>query len=282
MGALDGKVAVIAGGTSGIGARTAELFVEEGAQIVITGRRRHVGEALAERLGSTTRFIQTDVAQEADVAAMIDCAVQAYGRLDCLFNNAGFGAAGTGIADLDMTQYDQLMNVLMRGVVLGMKYAAKVMQPQGSGSIINTASVAGLRTGYSSQTYSAAKAAVIHMTRCVAMELGERSIRVNSISPGGIVTGIFGKAFGMQDDVADRQTEAVASWAAALQLWPIPRVGVPDDVARAALYLASDASSFITGHDLVVDGGLVGGLTFSASNAMYGKLGDAFNTAAKG
>jgi len=262
MGALDGKVAVITGSTSGIGARTAELFVEEGAKVVIAGRRQAEGESLAKQLGSRAVFVRTDVTREADVKALIEQALAKLGRVDCLFNNAGNPGRIAGIAEIDMEHFDRVIATHLRGVVLGMKFVAPAMIRQGSGSIINAGSIAGLRSGYSAHSYSAAKAAVIHVTRCVAAELGERGIRVNSISPGIIVTGIFGKAGGLPDDVAERTAEGLKERFATVQ--PIPRAGLPDDVARAALYLASDASSFVTGQDIAVDGGIVIGNRWSA------------------
>jgi NAD(P)-dependent dehydrogenase (short-subunit alcohol dehydrogenase family) len=262
MGVLDGKVAVITGGTSGIGARTAELFVEEGAKVVIAGRRQAEGEALAKQLGVTALFVRTDVIKDADVKALIEQALAKFGRIDCLFNNAGNPGRIAGIADIDMEHFDTVIATHVRGVVLGMKYAAPAMIRQGSGSIINTGSIAGLRAGYSAHSYSAAKAAVIHVTRCVAAELGEKGIRVNSISPGAIVTGIFAKGAGLPDAVAERTAESLKARFAAVQ--PIPRAGLPDDIARAALYLASDAGSFVNGQDLVVDGGVVIGGRWSA------------------
>jgi NAD(P)-dependent dehydrogenase (short-subunit alcohol dehydrogenase family) len=265
MGALDGKVAVVTGATSGIGAKTAERFVAEGAKVVIAGRRHAEGEALARRLGPQAIFIRTDVAEEAQVTAMIERALAAFGRLDCLFNNAGTPGQMTGIADVDMAHFDATINVHLKGVVLGMKHAAPVMSRQGSGSIINTGSVGGLRAGTSPHIYAAAKAAVIHLTRCVAIELADKGIRVNSISPGAIVTGIFAKGAGLADGAADRTAESLMAGFAGAQ--PLRRAGVPDDVALAAVYLASDASSFITGHDLVVDGGNIAGPQWSTTMA---------------
>jgi NAD(P)-dependent dehydrogenase (short-subunit alcohol dehydrogenase family) len=145
--------------------------------------------------------------------------------------------------------------------MLGVKHATPVMIRQGAGSIINTGSVAGLRTGFSAHGYSAAKAAVIHLSRCVAIELGKKGIRVNSISPGSIVTGIFGKAAGVSDKIADSTASRLTARFAAFQ--STPRAGMPDDIARVALFLASDASSFVNGQDLLVDGGNVGGLPWS-------------------
>ena len=261
MGALDGKVAVITGGTSGIGARTAELFVAEGAKVVIAGRRQAEGESLAKALGPAAIFVRTDVTKESDIKALIEQTLAKFGRLDCLFNNAGNPGRLTSIVDLDMDHFNTVIATHLRAVVLGMKYAAPAMIRQGSGSIINTGSVAGLRAGYSAHSYSAAKAAVIHVTRCVAAELGEKGIRVNSISPGAIVTGIFAKSAGLADAVADSTADGLKERFAAAQ--PLPRAGLPEDIAQAALYLASDAGSFVSGQDIVVDGGVVAGSRWS-------------------
>jgi NAD(P)-dependent dehydrogenase (short-subunit alcohol dehydrogenase family) len=205
MGRLDGKVAVITGATSGIGLHTAELFVAEGAKVVIAGRRAQEGEALAKKLGAACIFRQTDVTVEAQMKALIALSVEKFGRIDCLFNNAGGPAQTGGIEDLEVERFDAAMATLVRSVMLGMKHAAPHMRKQGSGSIINNGSIAGRLAGFSSSmVYSAAKAAVIHLTKCVAMELGEANIRVNSISPGAIATGIFGKALGLTVEAAEK------------------------------------------------------------------------------
>ena len=277
MDVLKGKVAVVTGGTSGIGARTAELFVAAGAKVVIAGRRSEEGEALAKQLGAAASFVRTDVADEAAVKAMIDQALQRFGRIDCLFNNAGNPGKATSIADVDMAHFDAIVNTHLRGVVLGMKHVAPAMERQGSGSIINTGSIGGLRAGASPHMYSMAKAAVIHLTRCVANELAEKNVRVNSISPGAIVTGIFGKAAGIADGSADRGIEGLKARFAAVQ--PIPRAGLADDIAHAAVFLASDASSFITGHDLVIDGGNILGRSWSAMMAQRQKMQEALRAA---
>ena len=189
MGRLDGKVAVITGATSGIGLRTAEVFVAEGAKIVIAGRRIPEGEALAGKLGAACVFRQTDVVIEEQMRALITLAVEKFGRIDCLFNNAGGPAQTGGIEGLEVARFDAAMVTLVRSVVLGMKHAAPYMKKQGSGSIINNGSVAGRLAGFSSSiVYGAAKAAVIHLTKCVAMELGESGVRVNSSSPGAIAS----------------------------------------------------------------------------------------------
>ena len=171
---LEGKVAVITGATSGIGARTAEVFVANGAKVVIAGRRSDRGEKLAEKLGDAASFIRADVSVEADVEAIIDHAVDRFDRLDCLVNNAGRGSQYAAIADVDLEQFDAVIAVHLRAVLAGMKYAARVMAVQGTGSIINVASVNGFRAGLGGHYYSAAKAGSIHLTRCAAMELGEK------------------------------------------------------------------------------------------------------------
>ena len=191
---LAGKVAIITGGTSGIGARTAALFVEEGARVVIAGRRRERGEQLARALGECARFVPTDVAVEADVKAMIGQAMTWFGRIDCLVNNAGTGSQWGGIAEVDLDRFDAAIAVHVRGALAAMKHAVPIMAAQGSGSIITVASVNGVRAGLGGLYYSVAKAAAIHLTCCAEVELGEKGIRINTISPGPIATGIFGKA----------------------------------------------------------------------------------------
>ncbi|HKW24369.1 MAG TPA: glucose 1-dehydrogenase [Terriglobales bacterium] len=263
---LEGKVAVITGATSGIGARTAEVFVANGARVVIAGRRQDRGERLAQKLGSAASFIPTDVSLEADVKAMIDHAVNRFGRLDCLMNNAGRGSQFAAIADVDLEQFDAVIAVHLRAVLAGMKYASRVMASQGTGSIINVASVNGTRAGLGGHYYSAAKAAAIHLTRCAAVELGEKGIRVNSLSPGMIATGAFAKYSSMPADEADDHPEyAEAAISSILPRWqPLQYVGRTDDIAQAALFLASDASRFMTGHNLVVDGGISAGWPIAA------------------
>jgi NAD(P)-dependent dehydrogenase (short-subunit alcohol dehydrogenase family) len=271
MGRLNGKVAVITGATSGIGLRTAEMFVAEGARIVIAGRRAAEGEALAERLGADCIFLRTDVTVDAEMRALIGLAVEKFGRLDCLFNNAGGPAQVGGIEGLEADRFDAAIAVLLRSVMLGMKYAAPHMKKQGSGSIINNGSVAGRLAGYSSSlVYGAAKAAVIHLTKCVAMELGESGIRVNSISPGLIATGIFGKALGLSTEDAEKTPAAIRDAYATAQ--PIPRAGMTDDIAYAAVFLASDESGFINGHDLVIDGAITGGRNWSQQQQGYAAM----------
>ncbi len=261
-GRLQDKVTIIIGGTSGIGKRTVEIFAREGAYVLIAARREKEGRELAQVLGPKVDFLKTDVSKEAEVKAMIDYTMKRFGRLDCLFNNAGCPAPVGSIETIPWDQYEAALKVLLGGVMLGMKHAAPVMKAQGSGSIISNGSVAGVQAGYSSSMiYSAAKAAVIHLTRCVAMELGESNVRVNSISPGGIATGIFGKALGLPTEEAEKSAEIIKQALNTMQ--PIRRAGLPEDIAMAAVFLASDESTFVNGLNLVVDGGLLGGRQWS-------------------
>lgn len=265
MSDLTGKVCIITGATSGIGRRTAELFVAKGARVIACGRREDLGKELESALGADKcRFVAADVTQEDDVKRVVATCMDAWGRIDALFNNAGGPAPLGGIAGIPVEGFDAAFATNVRSVMLGMKHVAAIMVEQQSGSIINNGSVAGLRAGLSSSIiYSAAKAAVIHLTKCVAMELGEQNVRVNSVSPGGIATGIFGKALGVDKERADATSETVKKGLANMQ--PIPRAGLPEDIAKAAAFLASDESSFINGHDLVVDGAVTGGRFWSVN-----------------
>ncbi|MBP1601564.1 MAG: Dehydrogenase short-chain alcohol dehydrogenase like protein [Acidobacteria bacterium] len=270
MAKMTGKVAIVTGGASGIGSATVRLFVQEGARVLIADIQDQKGERLARELGESAAYFHADVSRECEVKAVVDRAVERFGRLDCIFNNAGFSRAHGGIEQISVEDWDSHMAVLLRGVFLGMKHAAPVMRRQASGSIINTSSVAGIQTGYAGHIYSAAKAGVIQLTRCVAMELGEAGVRVNCICPGAIATPIFGRAFGLDPEAADRTIGIVKAALAPRQ--PLGRAGLPEDIAAAALWLASDDSSFVNGHALVVDGGLTGGRMWSTSQAGWLEL----------
>ncbi len=261
MARLEGKVAVVTGAASGIGRETARLFVREGASVVLADIQAAHGQRVADELGTAATFIRTDVTREEDIAAAVQLAVEKYGRLDCMFNNAGAGGHTALIEDTDFEATRQTLDLLLVSVFMGMKHAVKVMKPQGSGSIISTASVAGQGVGYGGNVYSACKAAIIHLTRCVANEIGESNVRVNCIAPGGIPTAIFGRGMGMDQDAADNMAIMMAAGMAKAQ--PIPRAGDSADIAEAALWLASDASGFVTGQCLAIDGGLTTGKLFS-------------------
>ncbi len=259
MGRLEGKVAVITGGASGIGEASVRLFVDEGAEVVVADVQDERGESLASELGA--EYVHADVSREEDVKAAVSHAVNVYGRLDCMFNNAGIAGAVGPIESVSVEAFDRTVAVLLRGVFLGIKHAAPVMRGQGGGSIVNTASVAAIRTGYGNHVYSAAKAGVVQLTRSVAMELGEDNVRVNCILPGFMPTPMIALARGVPIGEADAMLGIIAESFKEAQ--PLRRPGSPDDVAKAALWLASDDSGFVNGHALVVDGGVSGGRMWS-------------------
>jgi NAD(P)-dependent dehydrogenase (short-subunit alcohol dehydrogenase family) len=257
-GRLEGKIALITGGASGIGLGTVELFVAEGAHVVAADLQDDKGVILEKRFPDKVRYVRCDVTVEADVAKAVNTAVEAFGGLDILFNNAGHGGAYGGAADMTVEGWDATFALLVRGPVTGMKHAIPHMLKRGGGSIINTASIAGLQAGFGPLAYSSAKCAVIHMSRCAAAELSPQKIRVNAICPGLIATSIFGASMGLSREVADQMAARVEEIGPKIQ--PVPKAGMPEDIARAALYLASDDSVFVTGTHIVVDGGItIGG-----------------------
>ena len=253
MNRLEGKTAIVTGGASGIGGATVRLFVEEGARVLIADTQAAPGEALAKDLGENAAFLRVDVTREEDIQAVVDDCVGRWGRLDCMFNNAGFGGALGSIETTTVEEFDITFDVLLKGVFLGIKHATRVMRPQGSGSIINTASVAGLKTGESPHLYSVAKAAVIHLTRSVALELGEYGVRANCICPGIVATPLAASKPQADQERLDKLATALAKAQA------LGRVGQPLDIAKAALWLASDDAEWVTGHAQVVDGGAFAG-----------------------
>ncbi|MEJ2252206.1 MAG: glucose 1-dehydrogenase [Candidatus Lokiarchaeota archaeon] len=254
MGKLNDKVVVITGGASGIGKASVESFVEEGAKVVFLDIMIEEGKTLAKKVGSNAIFFPGDVRKESDIRGVIDLTFKEYGRVDCLFNNAGISGVNGYLEDISVKAFDETINILLRSVFIGMKYVAPIMKQQKSGSIINTASVAGIMTGAGPHIYSAAKAAIIHLTHSIAMELGEDNIRVNCICPGGIATPIFGRGLGLDQKAAERLANLLKIELKNTQA--IPRSGLPKDIAKAAIWLASDDSSFVNGHALIVDGGL--------------------------
>jgi len=265
MGRLEGRRAVITGAASGIGEATARLFCAEGASVVIADVDDDRGKRIADDIGEQARFVHTDVSVERDVDAALAYAVDTFGGLDCLFNNAGNPGSVGGIEDTDMAVFDRTVAIHLRGVFLGIRGAARVMRPQGHGSIINTSSVAGLAANYAGHDYSACKAAIAHLTRTTANELGEHGIRVNAICPGGVATSIFARAAGLEGDAAQATVELMST--ALGDMAPIRRSGQPLDIAEVALWLASDASSFVNGQAIAVDGGLTTGPLFRQQHA---------------
>jgi NAD(P)-dependent dehydrogenase (short-subunit alcohol dehydrogenase family) len=270
MGRLDGKRAVITGAASGIGEATARLFVAEGARVVLADVDARRGDRLASELGDRAAFVPTDVASEADVDHAVATCVRLFGGLDVMFNNAGVPGSTGGIEDIEVERFDNTIGVHLRGAFLGIRAAARVMRPQGYGSIINTSSVAAFRANYAGHDYSAAKAAIRQLTVTTANELGEHGVRVNAVCPGAVATAIFGRAAGLDGDAAQGTVEIMA--AALSDVAPIRRAGQPLDIAEMVLWLASDASAFVTGQAIAVDGGLLTGSLRRNRTASTGDL----------
>lgn len=260
MGRLDGKVAVITGGASGIGEATVRLFHQEGARVVISDVQDGLGEALVKSIGAGVIYRHTDVTKEDQIAAAVEAAVQEFGGLDVIFNNAGFGGVLGPIQDTPEDEYQISMNILVGGVVFGMKHAVPHMKKRGGGSIINTASLAAFVGGYSPHVYAGAKANVVQLTRSVALELGEHFIRANAICPGAILTPLLATNYGRGEKGYERAKEDLKGSQA------IPRAGMPEDIARCALWLASDESTFVTAQAICVDGGFGAGREWAKQN----------------
>lgn len=263
-GRLEGKVAVITGAASGIGAGTARMFADHGARVIVADMQHDAGRALVDelgRLGDVARFAPCNVTVEDEVAAAVDLAVSEFGRLDVMFNNAGIIGAIGSIAETSVEAWDNTMAILLRGVFLGTKHAARVMMPQRGGVIINTSSTAGVMGGLGPHVYTAAKHGVIGLTKSVANELAPFAIRVNAISPGNTVTAMTASVRG-GDPNDPAQIDRTAQHIAAMS--PLGYAGFPEDIAAAALYLASDDARYVSGHTLVVDAGqTTAGLTLN-------------------
>lgn len=277
---MQDKVAVITGGASGIGKRTAERFVEEGGRVVLADIQDAAGLRLAEELGAAARYIHCDVTQEADIAAAVALADSAWGRLDLMFNNAGRPGDPNPVETMPAEAWDATFAILVRSVMLGIKQAVPVMKRQGGGAIVSTASVAGLVPGSTATAYSVAKNAVIHLTKCAALEVAEHGIRVNCICPGVIATPIFGRSAGVPSQLDQRVAEAAAANMGGFQ--PLPRTGRPDDIAEGVLYLADDRAGFVTGVALAIDGGFAAGMSPEQKTRIWAPLRAAVGALASG
>lgn len=258
-GRLKGKVALITGAASGIGRATADLFVREGARVVAADIQEDKGARMVEEHGDKLRFVRCNVMEEADIRNAVETTVSAFGRIDVLFNNAGTPGAMETADAITTESFDNVMHMHVLAAMLGMKHAVPHMRTAGGGSIISTASIAGLQNGFGPILYSVAKGAIVHMTKLAAAQLGPSRIRVNCICPGLIATPIFAVGIGLATQVADQTVKAAEG--AFNNSQPIPRTGLPQDIAEGALFLASDGSSFVNGHALVVDGGITVGPT---------------------
>ena len=254
MGELAGKVAVVTGGANGIGRATVERFVEEGADVVIADVDADAGRALASEIGDRAAFLSTDVADGEQVQALVDFTVERFGGLHVMYNNAGVASPMARFLRDDLDDFDRVMRVDVLGVMFGSQRAARHMKAHGGGSIINCATIAGINAGSGLVTYRAAKAAVIHLSRCIAVDLAQYGIRVNAVAPGNI-----------QTDMTSYDMDAVTRFTQ-----PLLRRGRTADVAEAVLFLASDRSAQITGVVLPVDGGTTAGPPASQVKLMLG------------
>ena len=273
---LENQVAVVTGGARGIGAGIVKRFAQEGARVVFSDLLNEEGKGFEEELGKNVAFYQADTASASDTEALMNFAVERFGRLDCLVNNAGAGGESGPIAQTSVEGFDRSIALLLRGPFLGIKYAVPRMQS--GGTIINIASVNGMVAGFAPHAYTAAKFGVIGLTKSVALELAERGIRVNAICPGGTATWIWAPVYPeMPAELVDRTPEIVEPWLAAGA--PIGRAGLPADIANAALWLASAESSFVIGHALVVDGGFTAGMRWSQSLERLENLKEYFQAA---
>jgi NAD(P)-dependent dehydrogenase (short-subunit alcohol dehydrogenase family) len=274
---FEDKVAVITGATSGIGRACAVAFAAEGAHVVVAGRRRDVGNALAAELGNGALFVATDVARERDIETLVRTTLDRFGRIDCVVSNAGTASATVSIAETDPKAFDDDLAMHVRAPFLLMKYASPSMRARRTGSFILMSSISAHQAGYNVFGYEVAKAALVHLARCAALELGEHGVRANSISPGPTRTGIFAKAGGVDADTADRGAEALEAAFAELlpEIQAVPGMIHAEDIAAAALFLASDEARFVNGHDLVVDGGITAGRPAATMRSGWERLAQA-------
>jgi NAD(P)-dependent dehydrogenase (short-subunit alcohol dehydrogenase family) len=250
MTALTGKVALVTGGTSGIGKAAAIAFARAGAKVAIAGRRQTEGEETIraiQAIGGEGFFIPTDVSKEADVQTLIEKVLAQYGRLDIAFNNAGVEQDPTPLTEQTEATYDRIMDINVKGVWLSLKHQIPAMLKNGGGAIVNTSSIMGLVGGVTVPIYNASKHAVEGLTKSVALEYAKSGIRVNAVSPGPIQTAMF-------DRFADANPEAGEYFKTAT---PMGRIGQAEEVVNAVMWLVSDAASYVTGQSIAVDGGYV-------------------------
>jgi NAD(P)-dependent dehydrogenase (short-subunit alcohol dehydrogenase family) len=254
---LKDKIAFITGACSGIGLATAQRFIEEGARVIGADIQDDAGAALEQRFKGALKFVHCDVMQPGQIQRAVDRAAAEFGGLDIVFNNAGAGGQRGGIEEMTIEGWDATQALLLRSVVAGTMYALPHLKVRGGGSIVNTASISALASGYAPVAYSTAKAAVLHFSKVAAADLARHRIRVNAVVPGFIATSIFGSGFGLDRDAALQMAATLAERGGNLQ--PVGRVGRPEDIAEAVLYLTSDAAGFVTGTHVVVDGGMTVG-----------------------
>ncbi len=255
---LEGKVAAITGAASGFGAGAARRFVAEGAKVVLGDIQEDAGQAIAEELGDAAVFVTCNVTEEDHIANLVDTAVDKFGKLDIMYNNAGIVGAVGPIATTPADEWKFTVDILLNGVFYGCKHAARVMIPQGSGAIVSMASTAGIMGGLGPHCYTACKHAVVGLTKGVAAELCEHNIRVNCIAPAGMATAMVANvSTGDHTDI--EQAKAILAQNSPLK----GRPGLAEDVVNAALWLASDEAGYTSGHCLTTDAGITVGATTS-------------------
>lgn len=253
MKSFQDKVVLITGGSSGIGRVTAVAFAREGAKVVVASRRENEGKEtvrLIKEVGSEGIFIRTDISKEAEVRAMVEGTVKAYGRLDYAFNNAGIEGDAAPLAEQTVDNYEAVLGINVRGVFLSMKYEIPQMLKNGGGAIVNTSSIAGLIGFPSFSLYIASKHAVLGLTKTAAIEYAKSGIRINAVAPAVIETNMVDRFVGKL--AVGKEGEMRQQLAA---MHPIGRTGKPEEIASAVLYLCSDGASFVTGQTLAIDGG---------------------------
>ncbi|WP_262173245.1 SDR family NAD(P)-dependent oxidoreductase [Saccharococcus sp. Marseille-Q5394] len=254
MGLLDGKVAIITGATGGIGRSVAEKFVSEGAKVALADIADKAGEELSSALGDYAIYVHTDVSKEEDVANLVTTTVEKFGKLDVMYNNAGIVGAPESMLEVSPDEYDKVLTINARSVLMGHKYAGQQFRKQGTnGSIITTASVAGIQGGWSTVAYTASKHTAAGIVRQSAYELGPFGIRSNAIAPGVVMTNIQARAFGVPLEYAREFNEYIIEHLGKKQA--MGRFGLTDDIAGVATFLASDLSSYVNGQVIPVDGG---------------------------
>jgi len=248
------KTVIVTGAASGIGAAATALFADEGATVFASDIDVAGGEKLARETPGDVRFVECDVCDPAAIKALMDHAAQDTGGIDTLFNNAGAGGARESIAEIEPEAWDRTMDLLLRSVAMGIRYAVPHMKGRKGASIVNVSSVAAVGPGYSPTTYAVAKAGVLHLTKCAATDLAQFGIRVNAVQPGFINTNIFTATMDIPDAAKEQAKAMIAQMSSNAQ--PVARGGQSDDIAQAVAFLASEQAGFMTGASMVVDGGI--------------------------